>query len=116
MLGWLAFYCSLPCLAAGQVLLKRSSPMTSLSLSCQALWVISKVMLTMLLIPLQPLRVMFKVMVTVPLTPLQALRVMSKVMKECWYHSPAARLTVLRVKKTLCSSAAASADDAKMTV
>ncbi|XP_043198191.1 TGF-beta receptor type-1-like isoform X2 [Amphibalanus amphitrite] len=42
----------------------------------------------------------------------EALRVMSKVMKECWYHSPAARLTVLRVKKTLCSSAVA--DDAKM--
>ena len=44
----------------------------------------------------------------------QALRVMSKVMKECWYHSPAARLTVLRVKKTLSSSCAA--DDVKASV
>ncbi|XP_043218055.1 TGF-beta receptor type-1-like, partial [Amphibalanus amphitrite] len=41
----------------------------------------------------------------------EALRVMSKVMKECWYHSAAARLTVLRVKKTLSSSCAA--DDIK---
>ncbi|KAI8488714.1 Activin receptor type-1C [Branchiostoma belcheri] len=29
------------------------------------------------------------------------LRVMSKVMKECWYHNGAARLTALRIKKTL---------------
>jgi TGF-beta receptor type-1 len=26
---------------------------------------------------------------------------MSKIMKDCWYHNPAARLTALRVKKTL---------------
>lgn len=26
---------------------------------------------------------------------------MSKVMKECWYQNPAARLTALRIKKTL---------------
>lgn len=32
---------------------------------------------------------------------LQALRVMSKVMKECWYHNAAARLTALRIKKTI---------------
>lgn len=25
----------------------------------------------------------------------------AKVMKECWYHNPAARLTALRIKKTL---------------
>nr|XP_053653279.1 TGF-beta receptor type-1-like isoform X3 [Cherax quadricarinatus] len=29
------------------------------------------------------------------------LRVMSKLMKECWYHNAAARLTALRIKKTL---------------
>ena len=39
---------------------------------------------------------------------------MSKVMKECWYHSAAARLTVLRVKKTLSSSCAT--DDIKAPV
>ena len=32
---------------------------------------------------------------------LQALHVMSKVMKECWYQNAAARLTALRIKKTL---------------
>jgi len=32
---------------------------------------------------------------------LQSLKLMSKVMKECWYHNAAARLTALRVKKTL---------------
>jgi len=26
---------------------------------------------------------------------------MSKVMKECWYENPGARLTALRIKKTL---------------
>lgn len=31
----------------------------------------------------------------------EALRVMSKIMKECWYHNPAARLTALRIKKTI---------------
>ncbi|XP_076053783.1 TGF-beta receptor type-1 babo isoform X3 [Oratosquilla oratoria] len=31
----------------------------------------------------------------------EALRVMSKIMKECWYHNAAARLTALRIKKTL---------------
>ncbi|XP_049885080.1 TGF-beta receptor type-1-like isoform X2 [Pectinophora gossypiella] len=29
------------------------------------------------------------------------LSAISKVMKECWYHNPAARLTALRIKKTL---------------
>ncbi|GAB6028308.1 TGF-beta receptor type-1 [Chamberlinius hualienensis] len=31
----------------------------------------------------------------------ETLRVMSKVMKECWYHNAAARLTALRIKKTV---------------
>uniref|UniRef100_A0A671RDI7 Serine/threonine-protein kinase receptor n=1 Tax=Sinocyclocheilus anshuiensis TaxID=1608454 RepID=A0A671RDI7_9TELE len=31
----------------------------------------------------------------------QALRVMAKIMRECWYASGAARLTALRIKKTL---------------
>ncbi|GLV45621.1 baboon [Carabus blaptoides fortunei] len=31
----------------------------------------------------------------------EALHAISKVMKECWYHNPAARLTALRIKKTL---------------
>lgn len=31
----------------------------------------------------------------------QALRVMGKLMRECWYANPAARLTALRVKKTV---------------
>ncbi|XP_074662656.1 TGF-beta receptor type-1-like [Tubulanus polymorphus] len=34
-----------------------------------------------------------------------SLRVMAKLMKECWYHNAAARLTALRVKKTLASMA-----------
>lgn len=32
---------------------------------------------------------------------LQALRVMAKIMRECWYANGAARLTALRIKKTL---------------
>ncbi|XP_053990062.1 TGF-beta receptor type-1 isoform X2 [Hylaeus volcanicus] len=32
---------------------------------------------------------------------IDALQVMSKVMKECWYHNAAARLTALRIKKSL---------------
>ncbi|XP_059488366.1 TGF-beta receptor type-1 isoform X2 [Neocloeon triangulifer] len=32
---------------------------------------------------------------------IDALNTMSKVMKECWYHNAAARLTALRIKKTL---------------
>ncbi|CAL4162324.1 unnamed protein product, partial [Meganyctiphanes norvegica] len=31
----------------------------------------------------------------------EELRVLSKVMKECWYHNAGARLTALRIKKTL---------------
>lgn len=31
----------------------------------------------------------------------QALRVMGKIMRECWYANSAARLTALRVKKTI---------------
>lgn len=33
--------------------------------------------------------------------PFQALRVMGKIMRECWYANGAARLTALRIKKTL---------------
>lgn len=35
------------------------------------------------------------------LCALQALRVMAKIMRECWYANSAARLTALRIKKTL---------------
>lgn len=35
------------------------------------------------------------------LTTRQALRVMGKLMRECWYANPSARLTALRVKKTV---------------
>lgn len=35
-----------------------------------------------------------------------ALQTMSNVMKECWYHNAAARLTALRIKKTLANLAA----------
>lgn len=35
------------------------------------------------------------------LTRHQALRVMGKLMRECWYANPSARLTALRVKKTV---------------
>ena len=31
----------------------------------------------------------------------QQLKALSKVMKECWYENPGARLTALRIKKTL---------------
>ena len=31
----------------------------------------------------------------------QQLKSLSKVMKECWYENPGARLTALRIKKTL---------------
>ncbi|XP_076304565.1 TGF-beta receptor type-1-like isoform X1 [Tachypleus tridentatus] len=31
----------------------------------------------------------------------EALRVVSRIMKECWYQNPAARLTALRIKKTI---------------
>lgn len=31
----------------------------------------------------------------------QALRVMGKIMRECWYANGSARLTALRIKKTL---------------
>ncbi|XP_054289328.1 TGF-beta receptor type-1-like isoform X1 [Macrosteles quadrilineatus] len=41
-----------------------------------------------------------------------ALVVMSKVMKECWYHNAAARLTALRIKKTLANLGAS--EDLKM--
>lgn len=33
----------------------------------------------------------------------EVLHIMSKIMKDCWYANPAARLTALRVKKTLTS-------------
>lgn len=36
-----------------------------------------------------------------PLPVSQALRVMGKIMRECWYANGAARLTALRIKKTL---------------
>lgn len=32
---------------------------------------------------------------------LQTLSSLAKLMKECWYHNPSARLTALRIKKTL---------------
>ena len=32
---------------------------------------------------------------------LQQLRGFARLMKECWYHNAAARLTILRIKKTL---------------
>lgn len=44
----------------------------------------------------------------------EALRDMSKVMKECWYHNGAARLTALRIKKTVASMGAQ--EDLKMMV
>lgn len=33
--------------------------------------------------------------------PPQVLSALAKIMKECWYQSPSARLTALRIKKTL---------------
>ncbi|XP_046390406.1 TGF-beta receptor type-1 isoform X3 [Ischnura elegans] len=42
----------------------------------------------------------------------EALHVMSKVMKECWYQNAAARLTALRIKKTLANLGAS--EDIKM--
>lgn len=41
------------------------------------------------------------VIIICPFECLQPLHVMAKVMKECWYHNAAARLTALRIKKTL---------------
>lgn len=41
------------------------------------------------------------VILTFVVSPLQALRVMAKIMRECWYANSAARLTALRIKKTL---------------
>jgi hypothetical protein len=35
------------------------------------------------------------------LSLLKALRVMGRIMRECWYANGAARLTALRVKKTI---------------
>jgi len=35
------------------------------------------------------------------LSCLQVLRVMAQLMKECWYQAPAARLSALRIRKTL---------------
>lgn len=32
---------------------------------------------------------------------IESLKVMSRLMRECWYHNPAARLTTLRIKKSL---------------
>uniref|UniRef100_A0ABD2XPX5 receptor protein serine/threonine kinase n=1 Tax=Trichogramma kaykai TaxID=54128 RepID=A0ABD2XPX5_9HYME len=40
----------------------------------------------------------------------EALHVMSKVMKECWYHNAAARLTALRIKKSLANYGAMEGD------
>ncbi|XP_076460228.1 TGF-beta receptor type-1-like [Babylonia areolata] len=42
----------------------------------------------------------------------EPLRVMSRLMKECWYHNAAARLTALRIRKTLASLA--SQEDLKI--
>ena len=38
----------------------------------------------------------------------QQLKSLSKVMKECWYENPGARLTALRIKKSLASLEASS--------
>jgi len=38
---------------------------------------------------------------------------MARIMKECWYHNAAARLTALRIKKTL--SSLNSQGDVKVT-
>lgn len=43
-----------------------------------------------------------------------ALRDMAKVMKECWYPNAAARLTALRIKKTIANVGAQ--EDCKMAV
>lgn len=43
----------------------------------------------------------FNVSDPVSLLILQAMRVMGKLMRECWYANAAARLTALRVKKTV---------------
>lgn len=42
----------------------------------------------------------------------ESLRVMARLMKECWYHNAAARLTALRIRKTLASLA--SQEDLKV--
>jgi len=42
----------------------------------------------------------------------EALRIVSKLMKECWYHNAAARLTALRIKKTIANLGAQ--EDLKM--
>lgn len=44
-----------------------------------------------------------KLLILICFPPLlfQALRVMGKIMRECWYANGAARLTALRIKKTL---------------
>ena len=44
----------------------------------------------------------------------QALRTLSKVMRECWYDNGAARLTSLRIKKTLCAVCEAECLDIKV--
>lgn len=41
------------------------------------------------------------VVVGLSVSGLQALRVVGKIMRECWYSNGAARLTALRIKKTL---------------
>lgn len=40
----------------------------------------------------------------------QALRVMGKLMRECWYANPPARLTALRVKKSMSQLSVATRD------
>lgn len=45
--------------------------------------------------------------------PIQLLAGMSKLMPECWHHNPTARLTALRIKKTI-QKLAASANDVKI--
>lgn len=37
----------------------------------------------------------------VPVLEFQTLTSMAKLMKECWFQNPSARLTALRIKKTL---------------
>ncbi|KAK7506299.1 hypothetical protein BaRGS_00002411 [Batillaria attramentaria] len=43
---------------------------------------------------------------------MESLRVMARLMKECWYHNAAARLTALRIRKTL--AGLASQEDLKV--
>ena len=56
--------------------------------------------------PVSPVQATWVLAAAVPahlclLLCLQVLRVMAKIMRECWYANGAARLTALRIKKSL---------------